>query len=474
MFRTGLARINWWETIFSRTYPLTYERLKKSPSRRANAVALVNQNVWRNLLLLLIESDRLDRGVWQVGAGSFTAIHIADEFGIDQVHVLQHGGRYIKVIHSKINTFDLASPALVSTQNQVVMQPSRLWTVPFQQAVIVQLQNIKTGERELVWIPTATPQPFDFELSSWAINHNNLMENPEDFSSPPFLYGDASLKTDPIIASTESRVDIPTAKAALTTVTIRGRDSLMFDQVKQNQVVKHWRHLLTEEIWEPKNIPMTSSCMLLDSHLLYASNDGVLRAHPRGNPRSTYHVEQLDSLVPHMTSLYNVVALIHSYDTLEVRHVEKQAEDPFLRFRTVFQTKLVDASHRPLLYGPFVIYRSFDGSWYRVMYDTKAAVKEQIKLPFKAGWTLVSVKNANWRSWTVVLRAPHQEEQPQEYVLLAGGAVRDGSAATKLSLVASCIDCGTMANHLCGGCENVGFCEDHVEHEHRDTCASIK
>jgi hypothetical protein len=214
---------------------------------------------------------------------------------------------------------------------------------------------------------------------------------------------------------------------------------------------------------------MTSACMVLDSYLLYASNDGVLRAHPRGNPKSVYHVEQIDSLVLHMTSLYNVVALIHSHDTLEVRHVEKQAEDPFLRFRTVFQTKMVDASHRPLLYGPYVIFRSLDCSWQRVLYDARNVLNEPIKIPFKAAWTIVSIKNANWRSLTVALRAPQGEEQ-QEYVVLAGGIVRDSSAATKLALVASCIECGQVASHVCGGCENVGFCEEHAEHEHRDTC----
>jgi hypothetical protein len=213
----------------------------------------VEQNVWRNLLLLLADSDRLDRGVWQVGPpGSSTTINLADEFGVDQVHILQRGGRYIKTIPTN-HTFDLAAAAFASHQNQIIVRPTQLWTVPFQQAVIVQLQNIKTGERELVWIPTGQPQPFDFEMSNWAINHNNLMENPEDFSSPGLLHGDPTLQNEPIIASTESRIDVPSAKAALTTVTLRGRDTLMFDQVKQNQVVKHWRHLLTDELWEPKS-----------------------------------------------------------------------------------------------------------------------------------------------------------------------------------------------------------------------------
>ncbi len=183
------------------------------------------------MLLLLMDSDRLDRGVWQPGQGSYTAINMADEFGVDQVHVLQSGGRYIT---AQRNKFDLASPALVSLHRQVLMRPTQLWTVPFQQAVIVQLQNINTEEGELVWIPTSKPQPFDFELSNWAINHNNLTENPEDFASPPFLYGDPSMKTEPILASTESRIDVPTAKAALIAVTIHGRDTLLFDQVKNS------------------------------------------------------------------------------------------------------------------------------------------------------------------------------------------------------------------------------------------------
>lgn len=168
--------------------------------------------------------------------------------------------------------------------------------------------------------------------------------------------------------------------------------------------------------------------------------------------------------------LYNVVALVHSYDTLKVRLIEKQAEDPFLRFRTLFITKMVDASHRPLLYGPYVIYRSLDGSWYRVMYDAAApVVKELIKVPFKAGWTLVSVKNANWRYWTVVLRAPREEHQAEEYILFAGGLARP-SDQHKISLIATCVHCGENASHLCGGCQNVGFCDNHGEHEHRDAC----
>jgi hypothetical protein len=491
-FRAGLVRINWWENDFARTYPLTFERLKKNIGRRANASALTSQlrqksdgdtNVWRSLYLLILESDRIDRGVWQVGIGSQAAIQTADEFGIDQMHMLQSGGRYIKVLELKregwtANSVDLASPALVSLslEKTVITRPIQLWCVPFQKAVIVLLQNINTGERELVWIQTDTEQQRkEIELSDWAINHNNLTENPEDFCSPPFLHGDPTLEsTDPIITSTEGRVDIPTAKIAITTVTIRKRDTLLFDQVKEEnkKAVRHWRHLLTHELWEPRSIPLISACFVLDSLLLYASNDGILRAHPRGNPNSTYHVEGLQSLVPHMTSLFNVVALIHSHDTLEVRHVEKQQDDPFLRFRTVYKTKMVDANHKPLLYGPYVIFRSLDTNWYRVMHDSTSdeKQKEQIKIPFKAGWIILSIKNANWRYWTVVLKSPRGDVE--EFILFAGGLAHDGS--NKPFLIAACIDCGEKASHLCQSCMSVAFCNEHIEHEHRDECTYEK
>ena len=60
---------------FSSRFPATYERLKRSFGRRANAVELICQTrlnevdvidpgyLWRNLLLLIQESDRIDRGV---------------------------------------------------------------------------------------------------------------------------------------------------------------------------------------------------------------------------------------------------------------------------------------------------------------------------------------------------------------------------------------------------------------------------
>ena len=113
-----------------------------------------------------------------------------------------------------------------------------------------------------------------------------------------------------------------------------------------------------------------------------------------------YHVENMQSLVPQLTSLYNVVALIHSHFVLEVCKVERREDDPFLRFHLLYRTQMVDAAHAPLLYGPYVIFASLGGNWYRVKYDGTAMAEdnkqqELIRVPFKAGWTIEAVKTAN-------------------------------------------------------------------------------
>ncbi len=482
-FRDGIARLGLWESMFSLAYPTTYERLKKSLGRRANASALIsqvrvtqedeNKNVWRSLMVLILESDRLDRGTWSVGQGWQTAFHPADEFGMDQIHFLQPANFRIKVIQfqrddMRSSTLDIASPALVSLgmHKELIMQPVKIWTVPFQQAALVQLQNVKSKKLDLVWIPNRADR--DYELSNWALNHNTMEENPQDFRSPPFLHGMDD--GPPIIACTEGRTDVAHAKTALSSIVIRQRDVLFFDQLKQKENGNHWRQLLTDEFSEPRRIPVTSACYVLDAFLLYASNDGVLRAHPRGNPQSLYHVEELHSFVPHMTSLYNVVALIHSYSVLEVRRVEKYDDDPFLRFHLLYADQTADVSHPPLLYGPYVIYRALDGTWYRALCDSNSAqpVREPIKVPFKAGWDIVSIKSANWRYWSVVLKNPRTNVN-EEFLLFAGGLRVDGT--TKPFLIASCIQCGTRATYLCKSCANVGFCPTHAEtHSHPETC----
>ena len=217
--------------------------------------------------------------------------------------------------------------------------------------------------------------------------------------------------------ATEGRKDL--SPGINTSVILRGRDVLVFDQVINNagKKPKHWRQALTDEVFEIRDNDVTATCYVLDAFLLYASQDGVLRAHPRGNPKSTYHVEEAETLITQMTSLYNVVALIHSYDVLELRLVSRRSEDPFIQFpRVLYSDREVDSAHTPLLYGPYVLYASLDGNWYCVNYEAVKQKKERIQVPFTSDWQLVAIKNANWRYWTVVLKPPYKNTI-EEYFL---------------------------------------------------------
>ncbi len=484
VFREGLSRANWWEVLFSNTHPVTYARLKKSAGRRSNAMELVSQirvesnmspNLWRSLLVLVQAVDQNDKGVWFAGTGWQTAIQVADEFGVDQLHFAN--GTDLRALDfcregKKHLTTALAGPALLSLgmNRKVVMRVSGLWSVPFQNACIVEFENVESHEKELAWVPTTRKTPkADFDVSLWAINHNSVAESPDNFAAPPVLLGDRSLGiSPPLVAGTEGRVDIPNAKTAVVSVTLRKRDTLIFDQVKQLETTpKNWRLVLTEELFEPKQIPVTCACFVLDAFLLYGSQDGVLRAHPRGNLKSIYHVEDFHSTITHLVSLFNVVAIVHSYNILEVRRVEKAEYDPFLKFELLLAVEGVNPDSRPLLFGPFVFYQLLDGSWHCAMYDASDKQSEALKVPVKEGYTLVSVKNANWRYLTVVLRNL-KTGVFEDYLLFNGCG---GQHHSKPFLVATCIDCGVKASRLCGKCKNVGFCGEHGdENGHLKRC----
>ena len=172
------------------------------------------------------------------------------------------------------------------------------------------------------------------------------------------------------------------------------------------------------EMTLPLVIPVSAACYVLDEYLLLAHHDGVLRAHPRRNPRSTYHVEDLGSLVPHMTSRFNVVALIRDCWVLEVRRVFKRHDnqDPFIGFELLYSVSFADGDYAPLLCGPYVVFRGLDRIWYRVCYDNPADTKKKsaraareaiaLPLPYSAGhgWKIETIDHASLYSMTMNLR----------------------------------------------------------------------
>ena len=404
ILREGLHHIQYWETRVSTSFPISYERLKKSANRRNNAISALGDPLWRNQLQLILDEDKKIKNLWK----QKVPIQLADEYGIN----------------------DTTIPANLETSEAFDKEPMkaiRVWKP------LVLFENSTNGYLELIWIR-------DEEYSFWALNRNTLKESPEDFLQPPFLKGDETLRTIPLVCAIES----PRMTLA---VILRQREILLFDHFKQDEkkTVRHWRHVLTDELWEPRAIPIVAYCFILDAYLLYASADGILRAKPRNNPHSTYHVRDVKSLVIHMISLYNVLAIVYSHNILEVWHIARIKDDPYIRFESLFRHIGVDSRHAPLLYGPYVIYQSFEGTWYKHNYEQQGSRSTLVKMPFQM--TVVNIQNANWKYWSVILRNAGKEDEFQ--------------FSSSPSKIMSCIDCGEKAKYLCGKCLEVGFCEKH-------------
>ncbi len=278
---------------------------------------------------------------------------------------------------------------------------SKIWSVPFRNICLALL-----NEKERVLVHTHLPKSqLSLEMQDirrWALNRNrnNFLEHPDDFVVPDFLsIENDSTDLSPLFAST--------TEGDCFSVILFNKTVLMFDSSKKsNKSPLHRRHLVTDEYYEPNHTPkdtqITASCFILDNFLLLATNDGVLRARPRCNPKSVYYVENFNSIIHQMTSLYNVVTLIHSYHILEVRFASQKEEDPFSQLALVYKATNVDCEHPPLLYGPYVIYKSLDQSWYRVLYESSNTRKEVVQILGHAGWNILSIKNANWRFLTIV------------------------------------------------------------------------
>ena len=146
VIRAGFERIRFWEAMFRANHPLTYERLKASVTRRKNAEKLLAEirvkgvlkstSVWRGLLFLDADYANQERAVWQSlrTSTSEIAVNVADEFGIDQVHVLDLKAQRLRSMNLADNSeqvFDLNHPSLKSCV------PVQAWSVPFQQAALI-------------------------------------------------------------------------------------------------------------------------------------------------------------------------------------------------------------------------------------------------------------------------------------------------------------------------------------------------
>jgi hypothetical protein len=519
IMKEGLAAIQWWERYFAKLHPITYSRIMVNTSR---ATALLQghhtptdqhcgtatNDPWRELVHFEQQSELRHRVIWReqfsggshAGAHFVHSIHLSDEFGVDSSHQLIFPSQQSRPEHPPLavlraftwgpadsvtlSYFDFNQQHSANWFHQ--MAPLRSWTVPFRNAALVLFEHSTSAHQELVWVktkPMREPKGDDLQrdLRFWVLNRNVMLDNEDDFVIPSWSSSSSFDPDASIDGMVQSEVELhhdPVLVAATSdgclAVVIGGDGVLIFDQQAKKTTtmkkaeVETWRDLLTAEFVvdrrvEPRagggvRLTVTAACYVLDSFLLLAASDGVLRGYPRNNPKSEYYVENLGAFVSQLVSLYNVVALIHSYCILEVRLVTRIAEDPFIRFDLLYETRGVDCEHPPLLYGPYVIFAGLDGCWYRVLYDTSSVGlcvdvksfpvrakdekleaksdserkktfsamervhKEEIRIPYHAGWRIVAVKNANWRYWTLVVQEPITGAT-SELLLFADGTI---------------------------------------------------
>lgn len=231
IIRLGLERISWWERRMQSALPLTHERLKLSAARRANATEMLQLNnkndVWRVLQIWLEQEEHEHQVPWELDQGSFASTHVQDEFGVDRFHFVVFRDT------PAIRTISLNSKRPLYRVEG--LDPVSLWTIPFQEATLVEMRNPKTDGRELFWINEQQLDPNAMMMMGfWNINRNNFVGG-DDFILPPDMQGDDSLGDSVIVAGTESRLDVPNVCTSASCVTICSRDVMIFDQVLTSQ-----------------------------------------------------------------------------------------------------------------------------------------------------------------------------------------------------------------------------------------------
>lgn len=440
ILRDGLNKMNWWEKQFQQSYPATYERCLL-----LGRETIDHSQRWRYPTWMLWRSDHVDRRVWKETLSAISIVHAVQigesEFSSSDLiyqllHKENHAPPVLRTFRWGVLSGDSETQSYFDFSHYLAegMFVQQLWSIGGGEMCLLLLENRGTGGQELLLLvdnPTGKKQQ---DLRCWTLNRNVFVEEESDFVLPLRLDGGNNNQSDVVLKSDEHVLVASTVSSGADgggcfVAVLAGRVVLVFDHHQRKaQTMETWRNYLTDQFVESVRATsemasvITGICFVLDAFLLVASNDGVIRAHPRSNPKSEYFVEDVHSLVSQMTSLYNVVALIHGYLTLEVRRVFRMAEDPFLGFDLLYRYHGVDCDHAPLLYGPYVIFAGLDGVWYRVLYDgfcSQGQEREEIKIPHRAGWMIVSVKNANWKYLTVVVQDPKQQVVEELFLFLA-------------------------------------------------------
>ena len=366
--------------------------------------------------------DSHSRRIWKETLPSASAVmHAMENSHVGQrVHfqVLSKGEQQSPSLRSftwsPLYPYDSETQSYTSLDHDLISKDMVIrsqWSVSDDMGCLILFEHPQTNGQELLWV-RAHGKPVD--LRWWALNRN-ILARAEDFVMPLTLDGTPRLPWDALQSNQILVACGYVSQDCFAVVLGAGKILLLLSSKPRKLLVQGaiatWKdHLQTLHV-EP-TYAISAMCFVLDAFLLVARDDGSLMARPKSNFKSQYHVEELQARVAHLTSAYNVVAMMHSYSVLEVRRVIRIADDPFIGFEILYRYNCVDCDHAPLLYGPFVVFAGLDGLWYQVMYDgfeesdQHQQARKEMKIPTRPGWKIVAIKAATWTYLTVVAQDP--------------------------------------------------------------------
>lgn len=400
---------SWWEWLFAARFPLTYARYLH-PCHKSNASTFLSQEEeqdsndksstnfsvldWKQLWFLQERWTKLKEGDYSflpVADGVNLCGHVlGDEFGLGTIIGIQNGASQYLVQgvwsinnHNRTYAWSQWGPWTASrrfTAEPRQLSPFDVVHAPLQGKALVRFEAERGHEMALLH-PSDDGCGSCHDLSCWAINYPDS----HWLHLPALFLGDPTLVV-PLVAATEKSAAFGSTHKngaiafLLRRTTHPPHDLLIFDELyaesdhatahmmgvpnrmeEQKQSMHTWHVMRTARVQVDGQV--SDMAYILDSFLLMAvmtnanaNTTTALFVRPRSNPRSSYFVTQLDDPVCHMVCLNNVLAMYVGCN-LHVYRIGRIHTDPFVQLSLILRVEGVPTSHRPHLFGPFVLWQ---------------------------------------------------------------------------------------------------------------------
>ena len=340
-----MSDLGWWEQLYRTRFPACHQRIQHQP-QRLNArhflsVSLNFKDIWCSHQMWMNNNFQVSR----IPNGARIVLAVGDEFGLGSLlaipasqesprFLLGHFVRTVEELNHHSNVGLRFEWTLHIVNQQRTMHVSDAILVPLQRLVLLRMRHKNRFDQDSVVVLHLN------QADDGAAIHQCWIDSSSDL---------------PCLAAIE-RSASPLHCHGVTAMCINliySAEVFLIDQVYQQQE----KGMTSQSTLHETEVAGTA--FVLDAFLLLATMQGTLLAKPRNNPHSTYFVGNLDLCVTHMVSLYNVVAFTFANGTmLQVFRVERIAIDPFIKLSLIFQeTQLQPHAHRPLLFGPFVLFQ---------------------------------------------------------------------------------------------------------------------